>query len=70
VQKRVNLLRFIVKKKPGVKYEDETGVALVEHVRGFLNVKESEVDVEVEFVDEIPLEPTGKLRKVISELEK
>ncbi len=70
VQERVNLLRFIVKKKTDVKYEDKTGSALVEHVRRFLNVKESEVDVEVEFADEIPLEPTGKLRKVISNLEK
>jgi phenylacetate-CoA ligase len=70
VQKRANLLRFIIKKKTGPPKENEMAAALVEHIRRFLNIKESDVAIDVEFTNEIPLEPTGKLRKVISELER
>lgn len=68
VQKRIDLFRFIIKKKDSEVDEKHMEVELPQHFRRFLNLDVSEVDFEVVFVDEIPLDKSGKLRKVISEI--
>ncbi len=69
VQKRVDLLRVLIKKKPNAASESEMRGELVRHMRSMLGLSGSEVTIEVEFVDELPLDKSGKLRKIISELE-
>jgi len=67
IQKKVNLFKFLIKKTGSV---DERTMEneLLSHVRKMLHVTESEVAFQVEFVDDIPLDESGKLRKIISEL--
>jgi len=68
VQKRVDLLKFLVKVMDSCVI-DKTVVAseLVGHLRKTLDIG-SEVAFDVEFVDAISLDKSGKLRKVISEI--
>ena len=68
VQKRVDLLKFLVKVRDSCVI-DKTVVAseLVGHLRKTLDIG-SEVAFDVEFVDAISLDKSGKLRKVISEI--
>ncbi|MEM3702979.1 MAG: hypothetical protein QXX79_00950 [Candidatus Bathyarchaeia archaeon] len=68
IQKKTDLFKFLVKKRDNAVNEKVMEVELVAHVRQMLNVSESEATFEVEFVDDIPLEKSGKLRKVVSEL--
>ncbi len=68
VQKRINLFRFIIKRRDSEVDEERMEAELTQHFRRFLNLDASEVDSEVVFVDEIPLDKSGKLRKVISEI--
>ena len=42
----------------------------VAHFRRLLRIGEDEATVDVEFAEEIPIESSGKLRKVISELDR
>lgn len=68
IQKRVDLFKLLIKVRDGCEI-DESVMAneLVTHLRSMLNIGE-EVVFEVEFVDSIPLDKSGKLRKVISEI--
>ena len=68
IQKRVDYLKIFIKKREGMVTENEIQIALQEHLGRMLGFEKSEVTVQVEFVEEIPLEKSGKLRKVISEL--
>lgn len=68
VQKRIDLFRFIIRKRNSKVDEKVMGAELVEHFRHFLKLDAVKVDFEVDFVDEIPLDKSGKLRKVVSEL--
>ncbi|MHA1631913.1 MAG: phenylacetate--CoA ligase family protein [Candidatus Freyarchaeota archaeon] len=68
VQKKIDALKFLIKVRDGCYVDKDVMAAdLVRHLRKMLNV-ESEVVFDVEFVDEIPLDRSGKLRKVISEI--
>ncbi|MEM2147117.1 MAG: hypothetical protein QXJ94_00735, partial [Candidatus Bathyarchaeia archaeon] len=68
IQDNVNSLKFLIKKKPSV-YDDHTMIIeLSTHVRKMLGVSESELAIDVSFVDSIPIDASGKLRKVISKL--
>jgi phenylacetate-CoA ligase len=69
IQKRRNVLRFEVKKKNGAVGEEEMRTELIAHLRRVLRIDESEVTINVEFVDGILLDKSGKLRKVLSEIE-
>ena len=42
---------------------------LLSHFRKTLKLNEAKATIEVDFVDEIPPDKTGKIRKVVSELE-
>ncbi len=68
VQKRVDLFRILVKPKHVRVDERVVGEELVKHIRRTLRLSENAAGVEVEFVDEIPSDKSGKIRKVISEL--
>jgi len=68
IQKKSNVLMFEVRKKNGAASEAEMRMELIVHMRRMLGINESEVVVDVEFVDSIPLDKSGKLRKVISEM--
>jgi phenylacetate-CoA ligase len=68
IQKRVDYVKFLVEKKNSDIREDVIEAELLAHLRRTLNIPESDVTVEVDFVDEIPVDATGKLRKVVSEL--
>lgn len=68
VQKRIDLFRFIIKRRDSEVDEKHIEAELTQHFRRFLNLDASEVDSEVVFVDEIPLDKSGKLRRVVSEI--
>lgn len=68
IQKRIDFFRFLVKRKDSGVDEKVMEVELLAYVRKLFNVGESEVSCEVEFVDDIPLDKSGKLMKVVSEL--
>ena len=67
IQKKADLFKFIIKKTGNVD-ERAMEIELHNHVRKMLQINESEVALEIEFVDSIPLDKGGKLRKIISEL--
>ena len=68
VQKRIDFFKILVKKKDCEVEDEVLNAEIVAHVGRLLKVDEAEVAVEVEFVDDIPLDETGKLMKVVSEL--
>jgi phenylacetate-CoA ligase len=67
VQRRVDLFKICVKKKDEVIDEKQFAAELVAHVKKMLGVDE-DMNIEVEFVNEIPSSKTGKLMAVFSEL--
>lgn len=67
-QRKIDLIEFLIKlNSDGV---DKTIVEkeLLNHLQRILNISADEVTFEVKFVDEFPLDKSGKLRKVVSEL--
>jgi phenylacetate-CoA ligase len=68
IQKRTDLFKFIIKKRSSSVDDKVMEAELIEHFRQFLTLDLSKVSFDVTFVDEIPLDRSGKLRKVISEL--
>ncbi len=69
VQKRVDSFRLLVKRNSLEVDEEIMAAELLNHVRTMLKVDESDVAFEVEFVDDVPLDKSGKLRKIVSEVE-
>jgi len=70
IQSKIDFLKILIKKKSDDVDESVMKAELLTHMKKMLNVDESEVTIEIEFVDAIPRNKTGKLRKVISELKK
>ena len=68
IQKRIDSFRVLIKKKDNGVDKKTMEVELENHLKKMLNLCHDDVRFEIEFVPEIPLEKTGKLRKVISEL--
>lgn len=68
IQKKIDLFKILVKVKTASINNEVFKREFAMHFRNLLKVKESEVTVEVEIVDKIPIDKSGKLRKVISEL--
>jgi phenylacetate-CoA ligase len=68
IQKKIDHFRILVKKKSESVADEVMESELVAHVRQVLSLRGSEVVIEVQFVDEIPPDRTGKIRKVVSEL--
>jgi phenylacetate-CoA ligase len=68
VQKRTDSLQILVKKKNGAVNDESMKADLFKHIRNSLKLKETDVTIDIEFVDEIPPDKTGKIRKIISEI--
>jgi len=68
LQERFDSLKFLIKIRDNCNLREETmAEELVKHLRGMLNIG-AEVALEVKFVNEIPPDSSGKLRKVISKV--
>ena len=68
IQTKVDSLKVLIKKKNENCDETEMKNELISHMRKMLNISEDELNIEVEFVEEMPLDKSGKFRKVISEV--
>jgi len=68
VQEKVDLFKIYIKKKGIVVNEDVLGSGLLMHFGRMLNSKLSEVKFDVKFVEDLPVNKTGKHRAVVSEL--
>jgi phenylacetate-CoA ligase len=68
VQRRKDLIVFKLKLNKCDVDEGTIGRELVAHVRKVLSISEDEMTFEVEFVDDIPLDKSGKFSIVVSEL--
>ncbi|MGD0494728.1 MAG: hypothetical protein ABSB28_01650 [Candidatus Bathyarchaeia archaeon] len=68
VQKKENLLSFMIKTKENVLSKKEAEKELVGLFNRALSLEEDEVEFQVDFVDDIPLDKSGKFSVVISEL--
>jgi phenylacetate-CoA ligase len=68
IQRRKDLIVFRLKIKDSAVDHGLTETELVTHVRNVLGITEDEIKFEVEFVEDIPLDKSGKFRIVISEL--
>lgn len=68
IQKKIDYFKFLVSKTNDGIEDSFLRAELLAHLRKTLNMPESEVTIDVEFVDEIPVDSTGKLSKVVSEV--
>ena len=69
IQSKTDFLTILIKKKSEDVNERDMKAELLTHMRSMLAINESEVTIEIEFVDDIPRDRTGKLRKVVSEIQ-
>ena len=68
IQKKTDLFKILIKKKDGSVEDEIMKAELLAHIRKTLNLNESDAVIEMEFVEEIPPDKTGKIRKVVSEI--
>jgi len=68
VQEKVDLFKIYIKKKDIGVNEDVLGSGLLMHFGRMLNSKLNEVKFDVKFVEDLPVNKTGKHRAVVSEL--
>jgi phenylacetate-CoA ligase len=68
IQKKIDAFKFLVKMKGNSVDEEAFETELMDHIKRMLNIGDYEVRFEVEFVGDIPLDKSGKHRKVISEI--
>jgi phenylacetate-CoA ligase len=68
VQKKLDLFRIFIKLKEGAKNQEIIASSLNDHLRKVIGKGSDLLRFEIEFVDEIPVDKTGKLMMVASEL--
>lgn len=68
IQKKIDLFKIMIKKKDASIEDKVMEAELLAHMRRILKLGDSEATIEVEFMDEISPDRTGKIRKVVSEL--
>lgn len=68
IQKKLNLFEFMIKKKNEEDDERILGSKLKDHLIRMLRFSPDEIEIKITFVDEIPLEKTGKMRYIISQI--
>ena len=68
IQKKLDLFEFRIKKKNKDDDEKILEAKLKSHLIKMLNLLSDEAEINISFVDEIPLEKTGKMRSVISQI--
>jgi phenylacetate-CoA ligase len=69
IQKKTNHFKFLIRMKNSSVNRKLAEKELMAHFSKVLNLKADEVNFEVEFVEDIPLDKSGKFRIVVSELE-
>jgi len=69
IQRKIDLFKILIKKRNARTDPEIFEASIVDHLKRLLNANEMEIEIDVEFADEIPLERSGKLRKVVSELQ-
>lgn len=70
VQKKRDLFQFLIKKKGDHLDEEILQTKLESHIRKVLNIDKAQIEFRVKFVDDIPLDKSGKLMAVVSEVKK
>lgn len=70
VQTGTNSIRIEIKKKDDLIDENAMASRLISHLSSKLKLDKCDVNFKVNFVDDIPLDKTGKLMAVVSELDK
>jgi phenylacetate-CoA ligase len=68
IQKRIDYFKIQVEKREGGIDSAFLERELVAHLRRVLKLDDSQAKFEVEFVEKMPLDTTGKFRKVFSEI--
>jgi phenylacetate-CoA ligase len=68
IQKRIDFIKVLVKKKDSGVEDSIMQAELIVCLRKTLNISEADVRIEIEFVDKIPLDDSGKIRKIVSEV--
>ena len=67
-QRKIDLFEFLIKLNSNGVDEEAVEKELLTHLRRTLNISTDKATFDVKFVENIPLDKTGKLRKVVSEL--
>lgn len=70
LQRRRNLFEIRIRKRDDLVSEETMEKKLVTHLQKTFNLKENELTFEIRFVDNIPIDRTGKFSAVVSELRK
>lgn len=70
IQKKTNLFEVRIKKKDNNVDERTIESELVAHIKRTLNIDAYDITFEIKFVDDIPLDETGKFTAIVSELKK
>jgi len=68
IQRKTDLFEFLIKLDSDSLNERTVEEELLKHLRRTLNINADKATFKIKFVDEIPLDKTGKLRKVVSAL--
>jgi phenylacetate-CoA ligase len=68
IQKKTSKFDVLIKLSTGHHKKEVISTELIKYLRKTLSLDENEIDIEVEFVEEIPLDKSGKLKIVISEV--
>ncbi|MEM2506066.1 MAG: hypothetical protein QXF61_03385 [Nitrososphaeria archaeon] len=69
VQRKIDFLEVYIKMGDGGVNENVLATELVAHLKKSLNIEDETVDFKVRFVDDIPLDKSGKLMIVLSKLD-
>jgi phenylacetate-CoA ligase len=70
IQKKLNLFKFLIVMKNDRIKEEDAKIEVGNYFRKMLNLENTNVDFEVEFVNDISLDRSGKYKIFISEIEK
>ena len=68
IQKKVDLFEFLIQLSSDSVDESTVERELLKHLWRMLNISADKATFKIKFVENIPLDKTGKLRKVVSEL--
>lgn len=68
IQKKTDLFEIWIKKKDDTVDETTIATKLAAHIRKMLKIDKYEISFEIKFVEDIPIDRSGKLRAVVSEL--
>jgi hypothetical protein len=68
IQKKENVFQFLIKMKARRVDQKAAKQELIRYFCHAFNIREHEVDFAVDFVDDIPLDKSGKFKIVVSEL--